>query len=339
MQTICNWTGSSNSPRSGRFELTVSLSWIRAFLASITVPIRSLYRRPASCHLVLLLAIFLPIWKVQAAPRKLRVLTSFLPLYCFTANVAGEFAEVENLLPPGMEPHDFQLSPREMKRIAAADLLVVNGLGLEAWLDKVINSSTENKTVVLASQGISGELIRPRGTDDSVRSLPNPHLWLDPCLAAIMIQNILAGLQKADPSHAAEFAHQATLYLSILTRLDADLKAALGAFHDQPILTYHDAFPYFARRYGLRIAGVLEETPEVPPSARHLAALANIIRTEKVSVIFSEHGSSPRLPQMMGRDYHMQVAILNTLETGDLKPEAYEVGMRQNLQTLKDAWK
>jgi ABC-type Zn uptake system ZnuABC Zn-binding protein ZnuA len=95
----------------------------------------------------------------RAEGRKLKVLTSFLPVYCFTVNVAGDLAEVENLLPPGADPHEFQFSPREMRKLNAADVIVINGLQLESWLDRVIKSTDHPQTVVEMAAGLKSELI------------------------------------------------------------------------------------------------------------------------------------------------------------------------------------
>jgi zinc transport system substrate-binding protein len=282
---------------------------------------------------------------VRAQEHKLRVLASFLPVYCFAANVAGDLAEVDHLLPPGADPHDFQFSPREMKKLDAAEVIVLNGLGLESWLDRVINASPgRSKVIVKAGTGLESELIENPSylnLGESVRALadstPNPHTWLDPQLAAHAVTNILAAFQRADPAHAGGYDRNARQYIARLGKLDAEMSEGLLPLKGRAIITYHDAFPYFARRYELRIVGVIEKVPDVEPSARYLAALASVIRQEDAKVIFAERQSSHRLPDQMGRDYHVAVATLDTLETGDFKPDAYEEGMRRNLRALTNA--
>ena len=280
-------------------------------------------------HALALLAIGVPMMALPAEVHKLKVVTSFLPVYCFTASVAGDLAEVENLTPPGTEPHDFQFSPREMKRLEAADLVVVNGLQIEAWLGRVMSSQDHPKAIVELATGLDSELIR------GAANTSNPHIWLDPQLAKHGVTNILLALQKADPAHAVGYARNAREYLARLEKLDADLRAGLVPFHGQSIITFHDAFPYFARRYGLKVAGVIEKVPDVQPSPKYLSALKRVIERDQVKVIFTERQSSPKLAGQIGRDYHVAVAELDTLETGELKPEAYEAGMRANLGTLE----
>lgn len=280
-----------------------------------------------------------------AEGKKLKILTSFLPVYCFTVNVAGDLAEVSNLLPPGAEPHDFQFSPREMKKLAGADMIVVNGLGLESWLDRVLRSAEGPKVVVEAAAGLKEELIS--GTSGEVAhagehqhtSAANPHIWLDPKLAAHAVTNILEAFKKADPANAAGYSKNAEEYLGKLEKLDAELKTGLATAKGQSIVTLHDAFPYFAKRYDLRVVGVIEKVADEQPSPKHLANLGRLIREEKVKVIFSEYQSSSRLAQRIGKDYKIPVAELNTLEAGPFTKSAYEDGMRQNLQVIQNCFK
>jgi zinc transport system substrate-binding protein len=275
---------------------------------------------------------------------KLKVVTSFLPVYCFTVNVAGDLAEVDNLLPPGTEPHDFQFSPREVRKLEAADVVVVNGLHLESWLDRAIKSSPNAKVIVEAAADFKSELIyedssldaeRPGASNPADFGAPNPHVWLDPRLAQHEVTNILAALSKADPINAAAYARNAGKYIARLEKLDAELNTSLVPFQGQSIITFHDAFPYFARRYGLKVAGVVEQVPDVQPSPKYLSALNQLIRRNGIKVIFAERQSPMKLAEQIGRDYKVAVAQLDTLETGTFNPDAYEEGMRSNLRVLE----
>lgn len=297
-------------------------------------------------HLIVLLGMAFGVTPgiAHAEGHKLKVLTSFLPVYCFTVNVAGDLAEVDNLLPPGTEPHEFQFSPREVRKLEAADMVVVNGLNLESWLDRTIKSSQHPKIIVEAAAGLKSELIYGVGYLDLKYSsaagqpasgAPNPHVWLDPQLAEHEVTNVLNALVKADPAHAAGYTRNAVEYIARLEKLDAELGTGLAAYKGQPIITFHDAFPYFARRYGLKVAGVVEQVPDVQPSPKYLSKLDQLIRRDGIKVIFGERQSPMKLPAQIGRDYHVAVAELDTLETGEFKPDAYEQGMRSNLQVLE----
>ena len=254
---------------------------------------------------------------------KLRVLTSFLPVYCFTASIAGDLAEVENLLPANVGPHDYQFAPRDLRKLSAAQLFVVNGHGMEDWLAK------DRLITELPHIHLPGEHAHHHDGG------PNPHLWLDPTLAAHAVTNILSALQKADPKNAAAYAANAARYVERLHALDRDLAAALAPAKGRRIVTYHHAFPYFTRRYGLELIGAIEEVPDVEPSPKYLTALQKVIREKDVKIIFTEPQFSPKIAQRIAKDTGVPLAELDTLETGPLKPTAYEEGLRRNLSTVQ----
>ena len=259
----------------------------------------------------------------------LRVLTSFLPVYCFAANVAGDLAIVENLLPANVEPHDYQFSRKDLQKLSHADLIVVNGLGLETWLSRVFHDSTSHPKVVEISAGLEPDLIY--AGDRRTSSLrPNPHIWLDPRLSCHAVTNILRALQQADPANADKYAINAARYVTQLERLDTELRERLAPVKGASVVTYHDAFPYFARRYGLNIIGVIEPVPDVEPSLKYLAALYRTIRAKPVQAIFTEPPTAPRLARQIGSDLRLPVVELDPLEAGALKPDAYEQAMRNN---------
>ncbi len=300
-----------------------------------------------SCVLALL---FIPLLRFTTCTRaaepapKLRVLTSFLPVYCFTANIAGDLAEVENLLAANASPHNYQFAPRDLRKLSGAQLFVINGLGMEDWLAKAMKAAKGSRTatVVEAFAGVPKERLitelphihLPGERGHHHHDGPNPHLWLDPTLAAHAVTNILTALQQADPKNAAGYAANAARYVERLHVLDRDLAAALAPAKGYRIVTYHHAFPYFTRRYGLDLIGVIEEVPDVEPSPKYLAALLKVMREKDVKAIFTEPQFSPKLAARISRDAKIPVAELDTLETGPLKPTAYEEGLRRNLNTL-----
>jgi zinc transport system substrate-binding protein len=272
---------------------------------------------------------------------RLQVLTSFLPLYCFTLQVAGASADVENLLPANVSPHEYQFARGDLRKLEKADLVIVNGCGVESWLDRLLQNGGGKKTVVAATAGMEQELIygtTPLGGGPASRhsSQPNPHVWLDPVLAQQMVTNILLALQHADPAHAAEYATNAAAFASQLQNLNKDFQKTLGSLQGAPMVTLHDAFPYLARRYNLRLVGVLEEVPDVDPSAKYLQAFQRIIRKERIGALFVEKEPSSRLAVQLAGDLKLKLAELDTMETGPLRKDAYELSMRRNLKTLSE---
>ena len=277
------------------------------------------------------------------------IATSILPVHCLVANVAGDHAEVISLMAGTADAHDFQLTPRERRLLDRAKLVVVNGLGMESWLSRFAKGPKEISRVVTLSAGLEAELIHSDHPEaDSGHSHAagghehcshgiNPHIWLDPHLYRRMVTNFLSAIQTADPANAAAYASNATVYLARLERLDLELQSGLSPLTNSPIVTYHDAFPYLARRYGLHVVGVVEETPHVSPTPKHLSELRNVIEKEKVKVLFTEPQHPDKLARRLAEDLKLRVLPLDTLETGEFTPSAYEDGMRKNLQSLRQA--
>lgn len=303
-------------------------------------------RHRLGCHLLALLTLlaFSACTRAAEPAPKLRVLTSFLPIYCFTANVAGDLAEVENLLPAKVGPHDYQFAPRDLRKLSGAQLFVINGLGMEDWLAKAMKAAKGSKTAtaIEAFADVPKERLissvphihLPGERGHHHHDGPNPHLWLDPTLAAHAVTNILTALQKTDPKNSAAYAANAARYVERLHALDRDLTAALAPVKGRRLITYHHAFPYFTDRYELNLIGVIEEVPDVTPSPKYLAALQKVIRDKNVKIIFTEPQFSPKLAQRISKDTGVPLAELDTLETGPLKPTAYEEGLRRNLETV-----
>ncbi|MDB6032350.1 MAG: putative periplasmic solute binding protein for transport system [Verrucomicrobiales bacterium] len=292
----------------------------------------------------LLLALVLTFTSHGAEPpggKKLRILTTFLPLYCFALNVGGDLAEVENLLPSNISPHDYQFSRRDLQKVQRADVIVRNGAGMDIWLEKLLLTAGRDKKIVVATSGMDKDFIWgvtpldgfSRGREQN-KGVPNPHVWLDPKLAQQMVTNILIALVDLDPTHQDTYRANAAEFLASLQKLHADFENGLGPLRGQALVTLHDAFPYLVRRYGLRLAGVLEQVPDVDPSARYLQAFQDALRKEKIPVLFVEPQYSSRLVRQIAKDLNLKVAELDTLETGPLKKDAYERTMRRNLQSL-----
>lgn len=280
------------------------------------------------CYHILYLAFALSAWQGSAAV----VVTSFVPLYCWTANVAGSAAQVENLLSARAEPHEYAFTPGDARKLHQADLVIVNGLGLETWLPKWIRGEPQaaSKLITIAD-GMAPHVLSGATRD------ANPHLWLDPRLACIGVSNIAAALQRIDPVHATIYASNAMACIARLRQLDADIEQGLAAITNRAIVTYHDAFPYFAHRYGLEIAGVVEQVPEVNPTPKYLARLSRTIRKRRITAIFIAANSSSRLARQIADDLRVKLIELDTLEAGQAVPDAYETRMRSNLAVLRSA--
>jgi zinc transport system substrate-binding protein len=221
---------------------------------------------------------------------------------------------------------------KDRSRIEAADLIVLNGLGIDNWVLSAVRGASGKKRIITVSSGLSNELIRVSG-------VPNPHIWLDPILAIRCVTNVAAVLSEINPEQAGVYAEKSAGYVKRLQQLDAEIREALLAHRETPIVTFHDSFPYFARRYGLNIVGVIEAVPDVAPSARQRGRLYATIRQKKAKCIFAEAQFPSRLADQIADDLNVPVATLNTMETGPLRPECYEEVMRENVRTLQQKLK
>ncbi|MCW5556739.1 MAG: zinc ABC transporter substrate-binding protein [Verrucomicrobiae bacterium] len=288
-----------------------------------------------------------------AEARRLRILTSLSPLYSWAVNVAGTAADVENLLPADVGPHDYQFRPRDMHKIRSADIILLNGLGIESWFESAIqaNAPSAAKKVVEVAAGVPADLlireipalhleVEGEQAEAHVHKGPaNPHLWLDPWFARHAVTNLLAALRQADAVNAATYEANAAGYIERLHALDREIEAGLAALPRRDVITFHDAFPYFCRRYQLKLVGVIEEVPGSSPSPRYLAALSAVIREQRVGVLFTEPQFDTKLARQLARDLQIAVANLDTLETGRLAASAYEDGMKYNLRALRSSLK
>ena len=282
----------------------------------------------------------------SAAP--LKIVASFLPLYAHVKTIGGDRVEVVCLARNGVDPHDFAPKPSDLKAIAGADLLVVNGLGMESWLDGVIKEAASTKLVFVdSSWGIAPKhnptYVKvpglPKGEDQDVNGV-NPHAWLDPVLAQQQVRTILAMMDKFDPADAPYFDANAKAYLAQIAALDVDFLSLFTTLSagSMNLVTFHDAFPYFAARYGLNYLGSIEEFPEKAPSPQALAHLVDLIKAHHVKVLFAEKGYEPKLLRTIAEQTGATVAELDTIEVGEPVADAYLVRMQANLDALRKAW-
>jgi len=279
--------------------------------------------------------------------RPLRIVTSFLPIQSHTLAIAGQNAEVVQLLGKDTGPHEFQLSPSDVKKLAKADLFIINGAGIEDWLDDLVKKSG-NKDLVIVDTSKGVDLVESREEVAIAGGHGrhhhhhgdggNPHIWLDPVIAQKQAANIVAALQKADPANAAAYAENGEAYAAELEALNTEYRATLAPLPNKNLVSFHDAFPYLAARYGLNYVGAIAEFPEKDPTPRQLAALVDKIRELQVGVLFAETGYAPGLLEKIAKETGAKVSSLDTLEVGQGGAKAYLERMRKNLSSLQRAF-
>jgi len=267
----------------------------------------------------------------RAEAKPLEILTSFYPAYVSTLNVVGDAPGVEvTCLTPSFVGclHDYQLTPGDMKKISGADIFVANGAGMETFIGKALKQSPSLK-LVDASKGI-----KPAFGG-------NPHIWVSISGAIRQVKNIAAGLAGADPAHAAFYKKNAADYVAKLEALRADMHAALDGLKSRDIITFHEAFPYFAEEFNLNIAGVIEREPGSEPNARELAETIETVKKQKVRALFAEPQYPVKSAGIIERETGVPVSILDPAVSGPRDPaaarDAYLVAMRKNLDVLRKA--
>lgn len=277
---------------------------------------------------------------------KTKVVTTFLPMYWFTKAVAGDAALVEILVPPGTEVHEYQATPQNVKAIATANVLVKNGLGLEEFLEDTVKNAQNSKlTQVDASNGIQPlnkispvEETAKEEEHDHEHALGNPHVWLDPVLAKQQVTNIRDSLIAADPANQATYEANAATYSKQLESLNSEFQQTLQKTPNCTFITFHDAYPYLAKRYNLKQVAVVE-IPEDQLAPADVQNAINAVKKYKVKALFGEPGVDNKLLTSLSKDLKLTLRPLDSLESGDTDPQYYFKAMKANLQTLASACK
>lgn len=227
-----------------------------------------------------------------AAAKPLDVVASISVIGDIVAEVGGPEVAVMTLVPAEADAHDFEPTPQDAKAIAKADLVVVNGLGLEGWLDRLIAASGYKKTVAVASAGIS-----PREMTEHGETETDPHAWNDAANGARYARTVAAALAKADPPHAEAYAARGEAYAKKLLDLDAWAKAEFGKIPaaQRKVITSHEAFGYLGAAYGVELMAPMGLSTEDEAAAADVAALIDQIKAEGIKTVFLENSTDPRL--------------------------------------------
>ncbi len=274
------------------------------------------------------------------------IVTSFYPIYLFALNLLDgtEGVTLTSLAEPGTGClHDYQLQTGDMKALAKADAFLINGAGMEGYLEGVFEAFP-TLLVVDASSGIA--LLEDCSDHDHDHEghdhdhAVNAHIWLDAQNAILMVNNLAEGLMAALPSQADVIAANRNAYTTRLTILDAELKSALEEVPNRDIITFHEAFPYFAKAYGLNVAAVVNRDPDDALSPRALAELCKLVESLGAPPLFVEPQYEDMAAQTISRETGAALHTLDPIVTGpdtDVPLTYYEDVMRQNLAVLLDA--
>ncbi len=258
------------------------------------------------------------------AGRAVNVVTTTTVFADMIRQVGGANVSVTSLVPKGGDVHTFEPRPADVQTVASAELIVMNGLGLDDWLEKTVtNAAAPGTPLVKLAVDLPGVVLLP-GEEPGTQ---NPHLFMDVTYAKVYVDRIAAALKQVDPADAAAFDTQAATYKTRLDALDASIRTRIATIPaaNRKIVTFHDAFPYFAREYGITIVGVAVEAPGQDPSAAYTAQLIDAIKAAGVKAIFSEDQFPTKLVDQLAAETGTKVvANLYDDSIGDPPVDSYE---------------
>jgi zinc transport system substrate-binding protein len=301
---------------------------------------------------------FLVTLVLGSAQARVTIITSLAPYGSLLEQVAGELADVVVVLPPGASPHTFEPSPRTAATLAGADLVVLNG-SVDEWLHEMVEASNPDLPVVEALELLEEELealgdfgtesledgaggdeaaadrSRDAEVDEHAHEGVNPHVWLDPVLMAALMRPLGDALAEVDPGNAAVYRERAESLASELIELDDELRRELAPVSGAPFIPFHDAWPYFARRYGLDLLIEIEPFPGREPSPRYLAEAVRLIRESAAPAIFTEVGLNDRPGRVLASEARVALRVLDPLGRAG---ETYQDLLRRNATTILEAF-
>jgi ABC-type Zn uptake system ZnuABC Zn-binding protein ZnuA len=278
--------------------------------------------------------------KHQTKTEAVEVVTTLDVLAHWVRAVGGDRVHVQSLLSGYEDPHNFEPRPADAERIARAKLLVRVGLGLEEWLDGLVANSGNRALVSLdAAEGVEviGGGHEQHAEHGHSHEQGNPHVWLDPENAGSAVLRIAAELGRLDPKGESLYTARARAYSARLDSLSTALKAEVAALPDRRFVGFHDAWPYFNRRFGFEAVANIEPVPGQEPSARRLAELVDLVRRERIRVVVTEPQLASDLPNTLARETGARVVVLNALRADSAGADRYIGLIEQNVRRLAAA--
>lgn len=283
-----------------------------------------------------------------AGDGRLRVLTSFYPMYDFACKIGGDCIDVTNMVPSGTEPHDWEPSTNDLKNLEKADVFIYNGADMEPWADDLLVSRSDTLRVVEASENVElrttdGEHEHAHEHEDADHHHGDfdPHVWLDPENAKIEMETIRDALCAADPENSTVFQSNYEKYAAELDALDAEFREKLAPLPNRTIVVAHEAFGYLCDAYGLTQVGIEGLSPDSEPDPGRMAEVIDFVREHSISTIFFEELVSPKVAEAIASETGAQAKMLSPLE--GLSDEQAAAGadyfsvMHDNLAALMEA--
>jgi zinc transport system substrate-binding protein len=275
---------------------------------------------------------------------RLSVVATFYPLHEVASRVGGGRVDATNLTPAGVEPHDVELTSRQVDALLDADLVLYLGSGFQPGVEDVLETRDGQSVDLLAGkpliEGGHEEEEHEAGPEEEEEGV-DPHIWLDPVIMAEIVDEVESHLSSQDPAHADTFSANADRYRDELTALDETYRSTLAECQRDTIVTTHAAFGYLAKRYGLNQEALTGRSPEAEPDPQRFAELADLVRREGVTTVFSEELVPPDLAEALAREAGVKTDVLSPIEGLTAEDEDsganYRSVMEENLAALSRA--
>ncbi|MEO6420814.1 MAG: metal ABC transporter substrate-binding protein [Polyangiaceae bacterium] len=280
-----------------------------------------------------------------------KVAVSIFPIYDLVRRVAGPDADVSLLLPPGRNEHHFDPTPKEVEEVAASRLGVMVGLGLDPWMEKLMKDAAPKARILKVGDRVptlqvkddpigdeAAHAVVPEEDHDHDKGATDPHVWLDPARARLIVKAIGDELARADSAHATAYRQRATELDTTLEALDKEAEATTKAWKTRGFITFHGSFVYFADRYHLQIVAVIEPYPGSTPTGQYIEQVLKVVSTKKVPALFSEPQLDPRPAKTIADAAHVPLGVLDPVGGGP-ETDTYEKMIRFNVNALDRALK
>ena len=264
----------------------------------------------------------------KSSSDKIKAAASFYPMAEFTRAIGGDLVVVDTLVPDGVEPHDWDPSPRDLTRLGKSKIFVYNG-HIESWAESALDALSERKiTAVEAGHGL-----------DKINGRIDPHIWISPAKALIEVNKITEAFCKVDPQHADNYKQNSLKYSQELQKLDAELKELSKTAKNKKFITAHAAFGHLAADYGLEQLAIAGISPEAEPTPKDLQRLVRLVKQEKLKYIFMETLASPKLTELISKETGAKILVLDPIEgldeEGRKEKLTYVKLMQNNIKNLR----
>ncbi len=273
---------------------------------------------------------------------------SIFPIYDLVRRVAGPDADVTLLLQPGRSEHSFDPTPKDIEQAAKSKLGVMVGLGLDPWMEKLMKEAAPTARLLKVGDRVPTRIIKedPVGAEehehdddhdhdhDHEKGAPDPHVWLDPQRASVIVRAIAEELGRADGAHALAYRERATDLEKSLEALDKETATRVKGLKHHGFVTFHGSFGYFAERYKLDILAVIEPYPGSQPTGEYVSKVLTVIKEKKVPALFSEPQLDPRPAKILADEAKIPLGILDPVGGGP-ETDSYEKMCRFNVAQLE----